>query len=218
MHQSCYGIKAVPTDDWICEACRHFGKEKSRLISCPLCSIRGGSLKRTAMECDNEFLKSLGIAICQNSKYVCVSTDETMETLEILKDESQMPEGHRYPEDNEEVPTAKAYVYDVNPNIYEKELVDEPSHKYIWAHMSCVHWIPEITFGNKETKYPIENLDKIDKKRFKMICSICMQKGKGCCVQCGKRQCQICFHVECARLAGLCMEVGNCQMDKEVLL
>lgn len=50
-----------------------------------------------------------------------------------------------------------------------------------------------------------------------MHCSVCNQKNIGCCVQCSRKQCQSSFHVECARLAGLAMEVGSPQMSKDVL-
>jgi hypothetical protein len=44
-----------------------------------------------------------------------------------------------------------------------------------WAHISCVHWIPELSFNEKT--YRLEG--KLLNKRTKMTCSICKTTGIG---------------------------------------
>ena len=44
VHQECYGIKAVPEDDWFCDRCSE--KLPASEAACALCPISGGALKR----------------------------------------------------------------------------------------------------------------------------------------------------------------------------
>ncbi|KAI5062799.1 hypothetical protein GOP47_0021346 [Adiantum capillus-veneris] len=53
VHQECYGIKAVPEDQWLCCMCRHrsdmFGNTQCRdSHDCVLCPVKGGALKLIA--------------------------------------------------------------------------------------------------------------------------------------------------------------------------
>jgi hypothetical protein len=51
----CYGILVIPKDDWICDACQVFGKEKAYELECLLCPVKGGAmkpcLKRSNIDC-----------------------------------------------------------------------------------------------------------------------------------------------------------------------
>jgi len=83
---------------------------------------------------------------------------------------------------------------------------DEPKPTTLWAHLSCAHWIPELELWTKNFNKSITSLSLIDRKRFKLTCSICKQRGIGCCIQCNKGKCSVSFHVECARLNGVYLE------------
>lgn len=176
-------------------------------------------MRRTNIRCDNELFKQLNLPIPQHVKELKLAEDSG-EILKVFNDESELKSDQDIIlTENEEENTSKKnnrLVYDFCQEVTEKELEEEPKPLYLWIHMSCAHWIPEIKFGNPITKTPIDNFSEIDKRRFKMVCSICMQKGKGCCTQCARKQCTASFHVECARLAGLAMETGSAQMGKEV--
>jgi hypothetical protein len=55
-----------------------------------------------------------------------------------------------------------------------------------WAHLKCVNWIPEVYTRDPVLCEPII-LDKLDKKRFALKCSLC--KSKGACIQCNYGRC-----------------------------
>jgi len=73
----------------------------------------------------------------------------------------------------------------------------------VWVHPNCVYWIPELGAVPGETCSV--DFSKINKIRYKLLCSICKTRGK-VCLQCSKGKCQVAFHVECARNANLSME------------
>ena len=77
-----------------------------------------------------------------------------------------------------------------------------------WAHLLCVLWIPEVYVSNPVYMEPVEGVDKIPKSRWKLVCSICKQKG-GACIQCCKSTCFTAYHVTCARKAGYYMKSKN---------
>lgn len=53
-----------------------------------------------------------------------------------------------------------------------------------FAHVQCVLWIPELTFGNAQLRDPIFGLKNVDTKRTKeLTCYICRQKKRGACIQ-----------------------------------
>jgi len=76
-------------------------------------------------------------------------------------------------------------------NLYvsEEELSDEPKPNYIWIHISCVQFIPELHFGDKiqmtnilgkffrKQIYYLKGLENIDKSRFGMECDVCKDKS-----------------------------------------
>lgn len=65
----------------------------------------------------------------------------------------------------------------------------------VWAHLTCVNWIPEIWFmdDNRDTIG-----GKLDPDRKKFPCYICRKKNYGVCIQCDYKDCQTAFHVRCA--------------------
>ena len=50
VHQRCVGLAKVPSESWICEVCHAFGP-KGRFLRCPMCTVKGGALKRTTISC-----------------------------------------------------------------------------------------------------------------------------------------------------------------------
>ena len=82
---------------------------------------------------------------------------------------------------------------------------------YEWVHLSCAMWIP----GPIVTPKTPVRLSKLDCKRFQMQCIICGLRNEGACCSCQHAQCQITFHVECARRSNYFMEVERVDRDRE---
>lgn len=76
---------------------------------------------------------------------------------------------------------------------------------YHWVHHSCAMWMKEPVVTPKTSV----NMKKLDFTRFNQGCFICCKKGPniGACVKCCKNECQVWFHVECAKRANYCMEI-----------
>jgi hypothetical protein len=55
VHQSCYGIVVLPKEDWICHPCLAFGEEKSKLIQCICCPVKGGAMKPSLLKKSSAF-------------------------------------------------------------------------------------------------------------------------------------------------------------------
>jgi hypothetical protein len=64
---------------------------------------------------------------------------------------------------------------------------------------------PQVT-----PKTPVR-MNRLDFQKFGIGCVICGQKGPnvGAAVKCYKAECQIYFHVECAKRANYCMEIDK---------
>ena len=101
-------------------------------------------------------------------------------------------------------------MYDFEQEFTLEELADEPTPSVSWVHLSCAFWLPELDFETEARREPVVGFERLDKKRFRLVCSICQQRNVGCCIQCSKGKCQTSFHVECARLAGLFLEIVDC--------
>lgn len=101
------------------------------------------------------------------------------------------------------------YSHFVQRNEYRLELPDTPvtDSLYHWVHHSCSMWTqgPQIT-----PKTPVK-MNRLDFQKFSIGCIICGKKGVniGAAVKCFKQDCQIYFHVECAKRANYCMEVDK---------
>ncbi|KAI4334802.1 hypothetical protein L6164_013511 [Bauhinia variegata] len=77
-----------------------------------------------------------------------------------------------------------------------------------WAHLACAMWIPETCLADVKKMEPIDGLDRINKDRWKLLCSICRVKY-GACIQCSNNSCRVAYHPLCARAAGLCVELED---------
>ncbi|XP_042480211.1 histone H3-lysine(4) N-trimethyltransferase ATX1-like [Macadamia integrifolia] len=74
-----------------------------------------------------------------------------------------------------------------------------------WAHLACAIWIPETCLSDVKRMEPIDGLNRINKDRWKLLCSIC-GVSYGACIQCSNNICRVAYHPLCARAAGLCVE------------
>ncbi|KAG8375981.1 hypothetical protein BUALT_Bualt09G0015600 [Buddleja alternifolia] len=74
-----------------------------------------------------------------------------------------------------------------------------------WAHLACAIWIPETCLTDTKKMEPIDGLHRINKDRWKLLCSIC-GVAHGACIQCSNNNCRVSYHPLCARAAGFCPE------------
>lgn len=77
-----------------------------------------------------------------------------------------------------------------------------------WAHLACAIWIPETCLSDIKRMEPIDGLSRINKDRWKLLCSIC-GVPYGACIQCSNNTCRVAYHPLCARAAGLCVELED---------
>ncbi|XP_065866226.1 histone-lysine N-methyltransferase ATX2-like isoform X2 [Euphorbia lathyris] len=77
-----------------------------------------------------------------------------------------------------------------------------------WAHLACAIWIPETCLSDIKRMEPIDGLNRINKDRWKLLCSIC-GVAYGACIQCSNNTCRVAYHPLCARAAGLCVELED---------
>ncbi|GFQ04380.1 histone-lysine n-methyltransferase atx2 [Phtheirospermum japonicum] len=74
-----------------------------------------------------------------------------------------------------------------------------------WAHLACAIWIPETCLSDVKKMEPIDGLSRVNKDRWKLLCSIC-GVSHGACIQCSNNNCRVAYHPLCARAAGFCLE------------
>ncbi|KAJ3698232.1 hypothetical protein LUZ61_001937 [Rhynchospora tenuis] len=77
-----------------------------------------------------------------------------------------------------------------------------------WAHLACAIWIPETCLSDIKRMEPIDGISRINKDRWKLLCSICTVPY-GACIQCSHHNCCVAYHPLCARAAGLCVELED---------
>ncbi|XP_057540933.1 histone H3-lysine(4) N-trimethyltransferase ATX1-like [Amaranthus tricolor] len=77
-----------------------------------------------------------------------------------------------------------------------------------WAHLACAIWIPETCLADIKKMEPIDGISRINKDRWKLLCSIC-GIPYGACIQCSNNNCYVAYHPLCARVAGLCVELED---------
>ncbi|CAH2038811.1 unnamed protein product [Thlaspi arvense] len=77
-----------------------------------------------------------------------------------------------------------------------------------WAHLACAIWIPETCLLDIKKMEPIDGVNKVNKDRWKLMCSIC-GVSYGACIQCSNSSCRVAYHPLCARAAGLCVELAD---------
>ncbi|KAL3506598.1 hypothetical protein ACH5RR_031980 [Cinchona calisaya] len=77
-----------------------------------------------------------------------------------------------------------------------------------WAHLACAMWIPETCLSDITKMEPIDGLSRVNKDRWKLLCSIC-GVSYGACIQCSNNSCRVAYHPLCARAAGFCVELED---------
>ncbi|KAK1400556.1 histone-lysine N-methyltransferase ATX2-like [Heracleum sosnowskyi] len=77
-----------------------------------------------------------------------------------------------------------------------------------WAHLACAIWIPETCLVDTKKMEPIDGLNRINKDRWNLLCSIC-GVSHGACIQCSNNSCYVAYHPLCARAAGFCLELED---------
>ncbi|GFY81509.1 homologue of trithorax [Actinidia rufa] len=98
-----------------------------------------------------------------------------------------------------------------------------------WAHLACAIWIPETCLSDVKKMEPIDGLSRINKDRWRLLCSIC-GVSYGVCIQlsnhffilcyakklatklqlqCSNNTCRVAYHPLCARAAGFCVELED---------
>lgn len=93
-------------------------------------------------------------------------------------------------------------------NYYNPESATEdlPDCHFVWIHYTCAIWTPEVYFEERNGQINIKGVETIDKKRFKIMCEVCQTSRTGACVKCAEEGCNLHYHAECARKAGVYME------------
>ncbi|KAL8154579.1 hypothetical protein AgCh_000086 [Apium graveolens] len=77
-----------------------------------------------------------------------------------------------------------------------------------WAHLACAIWIPETCLVDVKKMEPVDGLNRINKDRWNLLCSIC-GVPHGACIQCSNNSCYVAYHPLCARAAGFCLELED---------
>jgi len=77
-----------------------------------------------------------------------------------------------------------------------------------WSHLLCAIWIPEVNIANVTFMEPIQDVEKVPRGRWSLVCYICQQR-MGACIQCGNKACYQAFHVTCARRARLFLKMKS---------
>ena len=175
VHQLCYGIGKIPQEDWICDLCKEFGVA-GKYMRCPLCSNRSGALKPTVVPLTTEMFQHTNpefhkyLVYCVNNpdpnKNKANSSRNGMDieppkpnsnglplsNLSLL-DESLDGNGEKQQQD-----LYYDYHEEMTKTYDDNDLPNEPRPDFVWAHITCAQFIPELFFQDKTS------LTKIDGK------------------------------------------------------
>ncbi|GJN11688.1 hypothetical protein PR202_ga29898 [Eleusine coracana subsp. coracana] len=72
----------------------------------------------------------------------------------------------------------------------------------------CINSFAETCLKDVKRMEPIDGLSRINKDRWKLLCSIC-GVSYGACIQCSHPTCRVAYHPLCARAADLCVELED---------
>ena len=112
---------------------------------------------------------------------------------------------------NAQLPIINELIYDFYKQTFifsEEELKHEPVPQFVWCHMSCLYWLPEIHIKTEGNCFEAKNISQVERQRFSQCCTLCKQVN-GACISCNEPDCGVTFHVECARRAHLHLYVKN---------
>lgn len=71
VHQRCYRLNEVPSQDWICNLCLEF-KDKGRYLRCPMCTRRGGAMVKSNCLVWSEHLRGVNPSMYCTKKRAAV--------------------------------------------------------------------------------------------------------------------------------------------------
>lgn len=185
MHQTCYGIPVVPQGDWICDVCLNF-KEKGKYLRCPLCDKRGGAMKPSNIKADNDMFEALNPDFHQFLKsyatpdFIKEGHKTKYLSMKDVKDLSisNKDTGEKEDKDDSDSEFSENLYYDIqfidenfSCNLLRKylcsfiflaeELVDQPKPFYLWLHLTCVLFIPELHFNDTNYMTTIIGIKKL---------------------------------------------------------
>lgn len=179
VHKACYRMTEVPREheDWTCQLCKTFGA-KGRLLSCALCTRRGGALFPSTMKTDDPFLKKvrscnssrrnvhlsrqLGDCDIDGNSRPLIGSQRVVQAIEA--DRAKDPKFYQKLD----------YNYNLEPHEYTAtELREEPVTDTAWVHWTCGFWVPGLDF-NWESRL-IYKIDEVDSYRFQLECRLCAQ-------------------------------------------
>lgn len=199
VHQKCYGLYSLPKVEWLCELCSSF-QEKGRLVSCFLCTRRGGALRKANFTRKCNLIKKLNpmyskaklvkydnrASKVQISKRTISATNESFDSSK--RDSIQM---------NRQFEANLYYNYFRQSEVFKNaEISEEPHSDMAWAHLSCAYWVPGMHFVSLESQLEEHNskktftphitgtqtinigLESVDPERFCYPCDVCGQTGK----------------------------------------
>ena len=67
----------------------------------------------------------------------------------------------------------------------------------VWVHIFCALRVPKVSITSPGLVDGI-HLDTVEKRRFKLKCEVCGNKG-GACIKCAQKKCSAAFHPECGK-------------------
>ncbi|CAD8046743.1 unnamed protein product [Paramecium sonneborni] len=201
VHQKCYLIEVIPSEDWICDVCQTFGPN-GQYLRCALCPKLGGAMKATQI--DASCFENLNQTYFESQGETMMKNDLVSKLFQQIDDDQEL-----------------YYDFSKLPNRDIRDLennkdIKEPQPQKVWIHLSCFYWSPECFLDEKQDI--LRGVDNINQKRFTLNCCLCNIKKAGMCIQCARSSCQIAFHVECARRSGifLTQTVVNTKPDYQI--
>ena len=169
VHLYCYGLSSFPRGDWVCNTCLEFG-ERGKDLRCPFCNIRGGAMKVSSLKADtnifqetnpnfHNFLKSYS-----NEDLQKTSKSRSLKSLQPPKSTSTVILKDKKSEktQNEQNSNLGKFLFhkDNENNILDVNS-DEPKPSYVWAHITCALFIPELYFKDSANVNNIAGLLRI---------------------------------------------------------
>lgn len=104
-------------------------------------------------------------------------------------------------------------IYEQNyQNIFSpmKKNKKETVKKAIWAHLSCIFWIPELKKHiDLNNSLHMKDFIRIKTWRLMKICGICNKENVGAVIRCSGNECKMFFHVECGIRNGVHFEKND---------
>jgi hypothetical protein len=177
MHFVCYGLNQKQEESWLCDACKLYGENYTRL-ECLLCPVKEGLLKQCDIKTNSGFFKEIMAIRTEDIE----STSNSNIIIEIENSSDSQSGRSRRRSKND-------------------------ATGYAWVHLSCSLWNNAVKIKNNDNFSGITLTDNIFKQNFEEFCYVCKRKNCGVTVKCHHTNCEMRFHVECARKVKFSLEV-----------